>query len=350
MLRNLNFFKNKKVLITGHTGFKGAWLSFIMTESGAKVMGISDKIQNRELFNQLEIKKRINSHQIVDITNYKKLYNRISSFKPEIVFHLAAQAIVSHSYTDPITTFSTNILGSVNLLQCCTKIKSIKSLIFVTSDKCYENKQWVWGYRETDRLGGIDPYSASKASAEIIFSSYLRSFISKNNKLGAASVRAGNVIGGGDWSKDRLVPDIIRSLKNFKPIIIRNPKSTRPWQHVLEPLSGYILLAKKLYSKPKKYSGAWNFGPVNNDSMNVEKIVREFINYFGYGKLVIDKKNDFGHEAALLQLNCDKARRILGWNSKWNTKETIKKVAEWYKFDNAKKIEITKIQINEYFG
>lgn len=350
MLKDLKFFKNKKILITGHTGFKGSWLSFIMNYSGAKVMGISDKIQNNELFNQLKIKKNIFRHEILDITNHKLLNSKIKSFKPDIVFHLAAQAIVSSSYINPINTFSTNIIGSVNLLQSCIEIKTIKSLIFVTSDKCYENNKWVWGYRETDPLGGIDPYSASKASAEIIFNSYLRSFIIKNAKLGAASVRAGNVIGGGDWSKDRLVPDIIRSLKKSKFITIRNPKSTRPWQHVLEPLSGYILLAKKLYNNPKKFSGSWNFGPVNDDNLNVEEVAREFVYHFGHGKIIIDKKNNFGHEATLLQLNCDKAKRILGWRSRWNTKETIKRVAEWYKVDVKKKIDITISQINEYYN
>lgn len=349
MLRDLNFFKNKKILITGHTGFKGAWLSFIMSQSGAEVMGISHKIQNRELFKQLKIQKSIKSHEIIDIKNFKKLKNKIKLFKPEIVFHLAAQAIVSYSYNDPINTFSTNIIGSINLLQSCIDTKSVKSLIFVTSDKCYENNQWTWGYRETDKLGGIDPYSASKASAEIIFSSYLRSFIIKKNNFGAASVRAGNVIGGGDWSKDRLIPDIIRSIISSKPIYIRNPKSTRPWQHVLEPLSGYILLAKKLYYYPKKFSGAWNFGPSKNDNMNVEEVAKEVIDYFGNGKIVKNKLKNFGHEAALLQLNCDKASNILGWDSKWDTKETIKKVAEWYKFDKKNKIEITKKQIDEYY-
>jgi CDP-glucose 4,6-dehydratase len=349
MLRTLNFFKNKKVLISGHTGFKGAWLSFIMIQSGAKVMGISDKIQNKKLFKQLEIKKGIKNHEFLNIRNYKKLKNKFKSFKPEIIFHLAAQAIVSDSYKDPINTFSSNVMGSINILQSCIETKSVKSLIFVTSDKCYENNKWIWGYRENDKLGGNDPYSASKASAEIIFSSYLRSFIVKNKNFGAASVRAGNVIGGGDWSKNRLVPDIIRSLINAKPINIRNPKSVRPWQHVLEPLSGYILLAKKLYYKPQKFSGTWNFGPSNNDNMNVEQVVREFLNYFKKGKIVIDKSNNFGQEASLLKLNCDKANSILGWSAKWNTKETIKKVAEWYKFDENKKVEITKKQINEYY-
>ena len=298
----------------------------------------------------MEIKKSIDKHILLDITNYEKLNSKIKSFKPEIVFHLAAQAIVSFSYKDPTTTFKTNIMGSVNILQSCIQLKSVKSIIYVTSDKCYENNKWIWGYKETDVLGGIDPYSASKASAEIIFSSYLRSFIFKNKKVGAASVRAGNVIGGGDWSKDRLVPDIIRSIINLKKINIRNPKSTRPWQHVLEPLSGYILLAKKLYLNPKKFSGSWNFGPGNQDNMNVEQIAKKFINFFGYGKIVINKSNNFGHEASLLQLNCDKAYRILGWKPKWNTKYTIKKVAEWYKFDKSKKIEITKSQIKEYYA
>ncbi len=350
MIKDLNFFKNKKVLITGHTGFKGSWLSFIMIQSGAKVMGISDKIQNKELFSQLNVKKKIYKHEIVNITDFKKLSQKIKNFEPEIVFHLAAQAIVSDSYINPLNTFNTNIMGSINLLQSCLKVKSIKSIIYVTSDKCYENNGWVWGYKETDSLGGVDPYSASKASAEIIFSSFLRSYIENNNKLGAASVRAGNVIGGGDWSKDRLVPDIIRSLKKSSPIVIRNPNSTRPWQHVLEPLSGYILLAKKLYREPKKYSGSWNFGPNNNDNMNVQEITKEFIKSFGKGKMIIKKNKNFGHEASLLQLNCDKANRILGWNSRWNTLQTIQKVAEWYKYNDLKKSEITKIQINEYYG
>ena len=240
-----NFYKNKKVLVIGDTGFKGSWLSFWLTKMGARVYGFALPPERDEsLYNLLGLKNKI-KHQDGDIRSLEDLKSFFQSTKPEIVFHLAAQALVSKSYENPRYTFDTNIMGSVNVLDCARVTKSIRSLIYVTSDKCYVNKEWVWGYRENDQLGGYDPYSASKASAELIFSSYLDSYFKNlDRKVGIASVRAGNVIGGGDWSAGRIIPDCVNFLKNNKTILLRKPLATRPWQHVLEPLSGYLLLAK----------------------------------------------------------------------------------------------------------
>ena len=236
-----NFYKKKKVLITGNTGFKGSWLTFILNELGAEIIGYSNSIlSNPNMFQMLNLKKKITFIKN-DIRNFKALTSVFKEYKPEVVFHLAAQPLVKKSYQDPLLTLSTNAYGSLNVLECCRLEKSVKSLIYVTSDKCYENQEHTKGYKETDRIGGYDPYSSSKAAAEYIFNGYYKSFF--NNKIGAASVRAGNVIGGGDWSNDRLIPDCIKAIKDKKKIIIRNPKSTRPWQHVLDPLFGYLKLA-----------------------------------------------------------------------------------------------------------
>ena len=256
-----NFYKDKTVLLTGATGFKGSWMALWLYEMGANVIDYSlAPLTDEDHFNLLKLENKI-THIQGDILDLNKLTDVFNKYNPEIVFHLAAQALVRLSYDNPKLTFDTNVAGSVNVLEAIRASDSVRSFVYVTSDKAYKNKEWTWGYRENDELGGHDPYSASKAAAEIVFSSYNDSFFSKKADIGVGTVRAGNVIGGGDWALDRIIPDCIRSLRANKPIVIRNPHATRPWQHVLEPLSGYLLLGMKLYQDPDNYSGAWNFGP-----------------------------------------------------------------------------------------
>ncbi|PJZ61803.1 CDP-glucose 4,6-dehydratase [Leptospira adleri] len=348
----IRFFKGKRVLITGHTGFKGSWLTFILTQAGANVAGYAlPPITKVSHFDLLELKKGI-LHTEGDIRDFNKLNDLVQSFKPEIVFHLAAQALVRESYADPRTTFETNVMGSVNLLHAVELSDSIKTLVYITSDKCYENVEWVWGYRETDQLGGHDPYSASKASAELVFSSYLRSFFQKKNDFGAASARAGNVIGGGDWSADRIIPDCIRAITTNGKIILRNPNATRPWQHVLEPLSGYLTLAKCLSENPKKFSTTWNFGPSTQKVRTVYEVTKSIIDSLGKGEIIVDQSQDKVHEAHLLQLNCDKAHQYLNWYPRWNVDQTLEATASWYKhyIDGGNVLEKTKEQVERYFG
>jgi len=348
----LNSFKGKRVFITGHTGFKGSWLSFILSEVGAEVMGYAlNPIEGPSHFNMLNLSSKIN-HVVGDIRDSSKLDKAMHKFQPEYVFHLAAQPLVKKSYEDPVNTFDTNIMGSVNLLDSVRRCSSIHSLVFITSDKCYENMEWIWGYRETDKLGGYDPYSASKGSAEIIFSSFLRSYFESRKTLGAASARAGNVIGGGDWAFDRIIPDCIRSIEKNVPIEIRNPLATRPWQHVLEPLSGYILLSTKLRHEPKKFSGSWNFGPSSSEVRTVKEVASKMVYYLDKGTIKISSDINQHHEAMLLQLNCDKSHQILKWEPRWNVEETLKYTAEWYKkvLDGESAEDITRIQIQKYFN
>jgi CDP-glucose 4,6-dehydratase len=275
----------------------------------------------------------------------------MQSFQPEIVFHLAAQPLVKKSYADPALTFDTNVMGSVNLLDAVRQCTTVRSLVYVTSDKCYENLEWVWGYRENDQLGGYDPYSASKAAAEIVFSAYARSFFSSRPSLGAATARAGNVIGGGDWAVDRIVPDCIRAIENEQPIQLRNPSATRPWQHVLEPLSGYLVLAFKLYEKPNKFGGSWNFGPMSTEVRTVHDVALYIIQTLGIGSIEITESELQQHEARLLQLNCDKAHQDLGWKPRWGVDKTFSATAEWYKaFMAGDTVEnITRAQIKDFF-
>ena len=348
---NLTFFSKKKVLITGHTGFKGSWLTKILTQNNATVLGYSLEAAKNSHFTMLNMDQEIES-VYGDIRDKEKLSSVISEFAPEIVFHLAAQPLVRLSYQDPVATMETNIMGSVNLLDAVRTTDSIRSLVFVTSDKCYENLDWVWGYRENDRLGGRDPYSASKGAAEIVFSSYQRSFFESCRAIGSASVRAGNVIGGGDWALDRLIPDCIRAIESEKPLEIRNPSATRPWQHVLEPLSGYLLLAKCLYEDHKKFSGAWNFGPKPDQVRTVIEVAEKIFKEIGRGTVNVTSNSSAMHEANLLQLNCEKAHQVLGWYPKWSVEKTIVETANWYqKFLNKNSIiKETERQIEEYFA
>ena len=351
MNHTLKFFRNKRVLITGHTGFKGTWLSFLLTELGAEVAGFALQPEpGPSHFELLSMQGKIN-HVVGDIRNADDLKNLMHSFKPEIVFHLAAQALVKSSYADPNLTFSTNIMGSVNLLDAVRGCSSVRSLVYITSDKCYENFEWVWGYRETDRLGGYDPYSASKAAAEIVFSSYARSFLASRHELGAATARAGNVIGGGDWAEDRIVPDCIRAIENGSSIQLRNPNATRPWQHVLEPLSGYMLLAAKLYEYPDQYGGSWNFGPSTSEVRTVQGVATLIVQTLGRGTIEVVGDQSQHHEARLLQLNCDKAHQDLGWQPRWNVEKTLSATALWYKaiMDGGDAESISRDQLKDFF-
>jgi CDP-glucose 4,6-dehydratase len=354
-MQNINHlkksFKNKKVLITGHTGFKGSWLAFLLHEVGAEVIGFAlPPTTTNSHFELLNLNKKI-KHIEGDILNFELLSKTLEDFQPEFVFHLAAQAIVRASYEDPVHTFSTNIMGSVNLLEAVKNCDSVRSLVFVTSDKCYENVEWTWGYRESDQLGGHDPYSASKAAAELVFSSYSRSFFKLRKNLGAASARAGNVIGGGDWAEDRIIPDCIRAIVSDEPILLRNPAATRPWQHVLEPLSGYLLLATRLYEDPKKWSDSWNFGPSTKEVSTVQNVAEIIIQHLGKGHIKIVETSGQVHEAQLLQLNCDKAHQILGWYPRWNSDQTLEATAIWYKtvINGGDPEQITKDQIYNFY-
>lgn len=350
-----NFFKNKKVLITGHTGFKGSWLTQILLDWGADVIGAALRPStNPNLFSLLKIKKQVNNH-FVDIRNFKKVKEFFLKEKPEIVFHLAAQALVRDSYDDPLYTFETNIIGTANVLQAIKEFGGVKSAVIITTDKVYEEKGKVF-YKENDKLGGYDPYSGSKAGVEIVIDSYIKSFFSlkhygKKHKTLIASARSGNVIGGGDWAKDRIVPDIIKAIfENNKKIILRNPDSIRPWQFALEPLYGYILLAKKLYEGKKEFSGAWNFGPDDKNYLRVRELVEEAIRILKRGSYIV-KRDDTKHEAEHLQLDISKAKNILGWQPIFNLNKTLKFTFDWYRSFYEKKeiVDITHRQIELFF-
>ena len=322
------FYKNKKILVTGATGFKGAWLSQWLLTLGAKVYGIGyNPNQNKNLFYKLNLHKKINI-KLFDIRDYKKLNNLIRKINPSIIFHLAAQPLIYESYKKPLLTFDVNFRGTLNLLDISRNIKSIKSILVVTSDKCYESNNSSKGFKENDLLGGIDPYSASKSSTELMVRAYRESFFKNKNKTGLSTGRAGNVIGGGDWSTNRLIPDCIRSLLNNKTINIRNPNFNRPWQHVLEPLKGYLMLAKKQYKEPQKYSSAWNFGTTPNSLTDVKSIVNYIIEFWGSGKIKVQKNKLY--EQANLQLNIMKAIKFLNWQPTYKIKDSVKLTTDWY--------------------
>jgi CDP-glucose 4,6-dehydratase len=347
-----NAFNGRSVLITGDTGFKGSWLALCLLELGAHVHGYALAPEHSEgHFRLLHLDDSIN-HCDGDIRDISTMQNFFNKTQPEILFHLAAQPLVGQSYVDPKTTFDTNIGGSVNVLECIRNTPSLRAAVYITSDKCYVNNEWVWGYRESDKLGGHDPYSASKAAAELVLSAYVDSFFCKNSTFGVASVRAGNVIGGGDWAGGRIVPDCIRALRNKEPIIIRSPQSTRPWQHVLEPLSGYLKLAAMLLSDPSKFGGAWNFGPNGKAVRTVYDVASSLVDNWGNGEIVVDANPNVFHEARLLHLNCDRANFELGWVPRWDFNRTMAETATWYRevTNGANPREVSCRQINQYFG
>lgn len=326
---NPDFWKQKRVFLTGHTGFKGGWLSIWLNQMGATVYGYS-LAPNSEpnLYNVCQISTLFES-EFGDIRDQQALSSAITNFRPDVVIHMAAQPIVRVAYANPIDTLTTNVIGTANVLEAARHCESIRAIISVTTDKCYENKEWEWGYRENEPLGGHDPYSSSKACAELVTSSFHKSYF-YHQSVGVATVRAGNVIGGGDWAQDRLIPDVLRAFEKAEPVIVRNPEATRPWQHVLEPLSGYLMLAENLYSDHKTYSEPWNFGPEDGDCQSVEWILKAMTQSLGEkAKWHIDKELS-PHEAQMLKLDCSKAKKRLGWRPKWNIAETLNRICFWH--------------------
>ena len=331
-------YKNKTVLVTGHTGFKGSWLVFWLLQMKAKVIGYSKNIpsnpshfellqQNRLLRNLIDIRG--------NIKDSKKLEEVFMKYKPDIVFHLAAQPLVRYSYENPIETYETNVIGTLKVFEACRKA-TVKAIVNITSDKCYENREWVWGYRENDPMGGYDPYSSSKGCAELLTNSYKNSYFNLNeygrihNTL-LASCRAGNVIGGGDWAKDRLITDIMVAVSKNEKVKIRNPKATRPWQHVLEPLSGYLMIGQKLLEGKKEFAEGWNFGSSDEGTITVEEVVKHIKRYWEKIDYELNTDENHPHEANLLKLDCSKAHSLLQWKNVWDSETTFKKTVNWYK-------------------
>ncbi len=344
-------YKNTRVLLTGHTGFKGSWLAIWLTKLGAKVCGYSLKPNTvPSMFESLKISEKIHQSIIGDILDETLLSKTIQDFKPKIVFHLAAQPLVRLSYTEPLLTYKTNVIGTLNVLEASRSTPSVKAFVNVTTDKCYENKEIKRGYREDDPMGGYDMYSSSKGCVEIMSSSFRRSFLQEEKSMALATARAGNVIGGGDWSQDRLIPDCARAINQGIDIKIRNPGSVRPWQHVLEPLSGYLLLGQKLLQDGKKYADGFNFGPSEDAVLTVSDVAQKFIQNYGKGKITVGEKSQL-HEAELLMLNIDKAKNILNWVPTFTANEAIDLTVEWYKHFYDKDIDMydfTIAQITEY--
>jgi CDP-glucose 4,6-dehydratase len=323
------FWKDKRVFLTGHTGFKGSWLSLWLVSLGAKVKGYAlNPPTSPSLFNEAKIDLILKSH-IADIRDQDTLYESMTSFNPDILIHMAAQPLVKYSYDKPIETYEVNVVGTAKVLEVARNCLSLRAIINVTTDKCYENDKRIEGYKESDPMGGYDPYSASKGCAELVTSSYRRSFFQDKN-VGLASVRAGNVIGGGDWANNRLIPDILKSFENKRPVIIRNPKATRPWQHVLEPLSGYLILAQKLYMDQKKYAEGWNFGPNDKDVKPVDWILKKMTSHWTNSKWETDKNSNL-HEAEFLKLDISKAKIKLGWTPVWELSYTLEKIITWHR-------------------
>jgi len=348
-----NFYKNKNILVTGHTGFKGSWLTAWLKLLNANITGIAlDPITEPSNYLISNINDGIVDHRI-DVTDRNKLTRAIEEISPDIIFHLAAQPLVRDSYKFPHNTWNTNLMGTINVLESLALIKSKCVSIFVTSDKCYLNKEWLWGYRENDELGGQDPYSASKAAAENAINSYVKSFYAGESNIRIASARAGNVIGGGDWSNDRIIADCVKAWSKDKSVELRNPNSTRPWQHVLEPLSGYLQLAYKLYNDINLHGKSFNFGPLKHETNSVLDLVTEMSRHWQKVKWEINEAKDSLHESNLLKLDCDKAVSLLNWTSVLDFKETVEYTASWYnKFysDNALKSDLTNMQIQSFMS
>ena len=325
-----SFWKGKKVYLTGHTGFKGSWLSLWLQNMGVIVKGYSLEVNTQPaLFVQANVASEMES-EIGDIRNLEQLTKSMVSFSPDILIHMAAQPLVRLSYQEPVDTYTTNVIGTVNVLEAARKCSDLKAIISVTTDKCYENKEWEWGYRENEPMGGHDPYASSKGCAELVTSAYRRSFFSTEHTASLASARAGNVIGGGDWAEDRLIPDILRAFEKSEPVVIRNPLSTRPWQHVLEPLSGYLVLAQELFLNGDEFAEGWNFGPKDEDCKPVSWILDKMVeSWGGNASWSLDKKNN-PHEAGFLKLDCSKAAIRLRWKPKWDLQLTLKSIVDWH--------------------
>ena len=323
-----NFWQGKRVFVTGHTGFKGSWLSLWLNSLGAIVKGYAlNPPTNPSLFIEAKVDSIVDS-QIGDIRNKNSLFESMTTFNPDILIHMAAQPLVRYSYAAPIETYEVNVIGTAKVLEVARSCVHLKAIVNITTDKCYENDGRSEGYKEDDKMGGYDPYSSSKGCAEIVASAYRRSFL-QDQGIGLSSVRAGNVIGGGDWANDRLIPDILRSFEKNEPVIIRNPKATRPWQHVLEPLSGYLVLAQKMYRDQNKYAEGWNFGPNEQDVKSVDWILNKMIAKWPNSSWELDSSSN-PHEANFLQLDISKAESKLGWKPIWELSHTLEKIIDWH--------------------
>ena len=343
-----DFWKGKRVFLTGHTGFKGSWLSLWLVLLGAKVKGYAlNPPTSPSLFNEAKVDLIINS-QIGDIRDQETLHKSMTEFNPDILIHMAAQPLVRYSYGEPIETYEVNVIGTAKVLEVSRSCLNLKAIINITTDKCYENDGRSQGYKESDPMGGYDPYSSSKGCAELVSSAYRRSFL-KDQGVGLASVRAGNVVGGGDWADDRLIPDILRSFAKNEPVVIRNPKATRPWQHVLEPLSGYLILAQELYKDQKKYANGWNFGPYENDVMPVDWILDVVISKWPGSSWRLDKECN-PHEANLLKLDISKVIAELNWRPVWSLSQSLERIVMWHKawLNNEDMQAACLVEIGEY--
>jgi CDP-glucose 4,6-dehydratase len=327
---NKKFWKSKKVFLTGHTGFKGSWVSLWLQSMGAIVKGYSLEPNTKpNLFTEANVEENMNS-EFGDIRNLNQISKSMLDFNPDILIHMAAQPLVRLSYQEPVDTYTTNVIGTVNVLEAARSCPNLKAIVSVTTDKCYENNEWDWGYRENEPMGGHDPYSSSKGCAELVTSAYRRSFFNSEDTASLASARAGNVIGGGDWADDRLIPDILKAFEKSESVVIRNPISTRPWQHVLEPLSGYLVLAQELFENGKEYAEGWNFGPKDEDCQPVNWILDKMVSNWGEGASWELDKNNNPHEAGFLKLDCSKAANRLKWQPKWSLQQTLKLIIEWH--------------------
>jgi len=349
-----SFWAGKVVLLTGHTGFKGSWLSLWLQSMGANVTGYALPPPTKpSLFVAAKVVDGMDSME-GDIRDLPALVNVFRKSRPEIVIHMAAQSLVRYSYANPVETYSTNVMGTVHLLEAAKQTDSVRVIINVTSDKCYENREWLWGYRENEAMGGYDPYSNSKGCAELVTAAYRNSYFNPEDfakhRVALASARAGNVVGGGDWAENRLIPDIIRAIVDDEPVLIRNPHAIRPWQHVLEPLSGYLMLAQRLWEDGNAYSEAWNFGPNDEDTRPVSWIAERLTNSWGQGARWIQDSGDHPHEAHYLKLDCSKARSLLEWQPRWHLEKTLDAIVEWHRAYQAGKDmrEITHQQIAKY--
>lgn len=349
-----NFYRGKRILVTGHTGFKGSWLSIWLHELGAEVIGVGlDPFTERDNYVLSGIGKKIKADIRADIRDGERMKSIFQEYQPEIVFHLAAQPLVRLSYDIPVETYETNVMGTINILEAIRVTDSVKVAVMITTDKCYENKEQIWGYRENEPMGGYDPYSSSKGAAEIAIASWRRSFFHpeqyKKHGKSIASVRAGNVIGGGDWALDRIIPDCIKALEDGETIDIRSPKAVRPWQHVLEPLSGYMLLAQKMWNEPTKYCEGWNFGPKTESISTVWDVATKVVENYGNGELTDLSDPNALHEAKLLMLDISKAKFMLGWEPRMDINQTVALTVNWYKqYRNESAYDICVKQIKQY--